>query len=287
MDARGCGLDLPGEGRIRLDARPGKTTMIDTFATASGDRGRPLVDSLREGARPWQGHPSAQLLAALAALIPMAAIVLWIYVLSESPLTIAGLLLWPLLAGGCFILWLLFLHVLVCGDSLESLGLLQRRPWLDLLLGAAGSLVLLVVKIGFQATLARLFPPPRPAEEIVELVSGLRQNPWLLALWLGPVVWVGVAGFEELWRAFMLRRLWRAWGGRVGRWASLVVVSALFGIAHSYQGPAAVVEIGLVSVLMGWVFMVTGRLRTLIVAHALYDSIQIAFLLIVIRQAMP
>jgi membrane protease YdiL (CAAX protease family) len=261
--------------------------MIDTFATASGDGGRPLVDSLRQDARPWQGHTSAQLLAALAALIPIAAMVLWTYVLSESSLTFAGLLLWPLLGGGCLVLWLLFLHILVCGDSLESLGLRKDRAWLDLLLGAAGSLVLLAMKLGFQATLARFFPPTLPAEELVELLSGLSRNPWLLALWLGPVVWIGIAGFEELWRAFTLRRLWRVWGGGVGRWASLFIVSALFGLAHFYQGPAAVVEIGLLSVPMGWVFMATGRLRALIVAHALYDSIQIAFALIVIRQAMP
>jgi membrane protease YdiL (CAAX protease family) len=64
-------------------------------------------------------------------------------------------------------------------------------------------------------------------------------------------------------------------------------VSALFGLAHFYQGPAAVVEIGLISILMAWSFMATGRLRALIVAHALYDSIQIAVAMIVIRQAMP
>ena len=261
--------------------------MVHVIDTASQERGRPLVDPVRPDARPWQGRPSVQLLAALAALVPMVALVLWTYVLRESPLTVAGLLLWPLLGGGCLILWLLFLHVLVSGDSLESLGLLKDRVWLDLLLGAAGSLVLLAMKLGFQATLARFFPPSPPAEEIVELLSGLSRNPWLLALWLGPVVWIGIAGFEELWRAFMLRRLWRVWGGGFGRWSSLFIVSALFGLAHSYQGPAAVVEIGLISVPMGWVFMATGRLRTLVAAHALYDSIQIAFALIVIRQAVP
>jgi membrane protease YdiL (CAAX protease family) len=261
--------------------------MIEPFATALAERGRPPVDSLRQDARSWQARPSAQLLVALAALIPIAAMVLWIYVLRESSLTIAGLLLWPLLAGGAFILWLLFLHVLVCGDSLESLGLRKDRAWLDLLLGAAGSLVLLAMKLAFQATLASFFPPTPAARELVELLSGLSRNPWLLALWLGPVVWIGIAGFEELWRAFTLRRLWLAWGRGVGRWVSLFVVSALFGLAHFYQGPAAVVEIGLISVPMGWVFMVTGRLRALVVAHALYDSIQIAFALILIRQAMP
>jgi membrane protease YdiL (CAAX protease family) len=260
---------------------------MDTIYTASGGRGRPLFDPLRQDARPWQGHPSAQLLAASAALIPMTALVLWTYVLRESSLTIAGLLLWPLLGGGCLILWLLFLQIVVSGDSLESLGLRKDRPWVDLLLGAAGSLVLLAVKFAFQATLARVFPPKPPAEEIVELLSGLSRNPWLLALWLGPVVWIGIAGFEELWRAFMLRRLWRVWGGRACRWASLLLVSVLFGLAHFYQGLAAVVEIGLMSILMAWFFMVTGRLRALIVAHALYDSIQIAIAMIVIRQAMP
>jgi membrane protease YdiL (CAAX protease family) len=261
--------------------------MAHVIDTALEERGRPRVDPVRPGARPWQGRPSAQLLAALAALVPAAVLVLWTYLLRESSLTVAGLLLWPLLGGGCLSLWLLFLHVLVSGDSLESLGLLKDRVGLDLLLGGAGSLLLLATKVGFQATLARLFHPSPPAAEIVELLSGLSRNPWLLALWLGPVVWIGIAGFEELWRAFMLRRLWRVWGGGFGRWASLLIVSALFGLAHFYQGPAAVVEIGLISVPMGWVFMATGRLRTLVVAHALYDSIQIAFALVVIRQAMP
>jgi membrane protease YdiL (CAAX protease family) len=260
---------------------------MDTIDTASDGRARPLVDPLRQDARPWQGHSSAQLLAAFAALIPMAGLVLWTHVLRESSLTIAGLLLWPLLGGGCLILWLLFLQIVVSGDSLESLGLRKGRPWVDLWLGAGGSLLLLAVKFAFQATLARVFPPNPPAEEIVELLSGLSRNPWLLALWLGPVVWIGVAGFEELWRAFMLRRLWRVWGGRGCRWSSLLLVSVLFGLAHFYQGPAAVVEIGLMSILMAWFFMATGRLRALIVAHALYDSIQIAIAMIVIRQAMP
>jgi hypothetical protein len=260
--------------------------MVHVINAASQEWGRPLVDPLRRDASPWQGRRSTHLLAALAGLVPMVALVLWTYVLRESPLTVAGLLLWPLLGGGCLILWLLFLHILVAGDCLESLGLRKGQAWLDLLLGAAGSLVLLAMKLGFQATLARFLPASPPAEEIVELLSGLSRNPWLLAVWLGPVVWIGIAGFEELWRAFMLRRLWRVWSGRIGRWASLLIVSALFGLAHFYQGPAAVVEIGLMSIPMGWVFMATGRLRTLIVAHALYDSIQIAFALIVTRQAM-
>jgi membrane protease YdiL (CAAX protease family) len=109
----------------------------------------------------------------------------------------------------------------------------------------------------------------------------------LLALWLAPVVWIGVAGFEELWRAFMLRRLWRVWRGRAGRWGGLLAVSALFGLIHCYQGTAAVVSIGLMSILVGWFFMSTGRIRAMIVAHALFDSIQIVAAVVAIRQALP
>lgn len=261
--------------------------MINAADAALDPLGRPLADPLRPDARPWQERPSTQLLAALAASMPMAALLVWVYVLQESPLTLTGLLAWPLLVGGGLIFWLLFLHILVSGDGLESLGLRKDRLWLDVVLGAAGSLLLLALKFAFQATLAGLFPPRPPVPEILELLSGLSRSPLLLAIWLGPVVWIGVAGFEELWRAFMLRRLWRVWGGPASRWVGIVLVSILFGLAHSYQGPAAIVEIGLLSILMGWFFMATGRLRALIVAHALYDSIQIVFALIAIRQAMP
>ena len=83
----------------------------------------------------------------------------------------------------------------------------------------------------------------------------------------------------------LLRRLWRLWGGPAGRWGGLLVVSALFGLVHCYQGMAAVISIGLMSILVGWFFMATGRIRALIVAHALFDSIQIVTVVVAIRQA--
>ena len=50
----------------------------------------------------------------------------------------------------------------------------------------------------------------------------------------------------------------------------------LIGLAHGYQGPAAFLSITLKSVLAGWYFLSSGRVRPLIVAHAVYDSVQIA-----------
>jgi membrane protease YdiL (CAAX protease family) len=55
-------------------------------------------------------------------------------------------------------------------------------------------------------------------------------------------------------------------------------------MAHGYQGPAAVLSIGIQSVALGSFYMATGRIRALIVAHALYDSIQIVLAVVVIRR---
>jgi len=213
----------------------------------------------------------------------MAAIGIWMHVLRDGPVTLSQMLLGPLLGGGSLTLWILFLHLLVCGDGPEGLGLRVGRPWLDIGLGVLLSLVLLAFHFGFAVTVARLLPPRPPVEEMIELLDGLSRNPWLLALWLGPVVWIGVAFFEELLRVFLLRRLWCVWSGPLGKWVVILGVSAVTGIAHGYQGSAAMLSIGLMSVFKGWFFMVTGRIRALVVAHALYDSAQIVMALIAIR----
>jgi hypothetical protein len=107
----------------------------------------------------------------------------------------------------------------------------------------------------------------------------------LLALWLGPVVWIGIAGFEELWRVFVLRRFWNVFSGTGGKWMVLLLVSILVGAAHGYQGPVSILSIGFKSVLMGWFFMATGRTRALIVSHVVYDSVQIVMAVVEIRAA--
>jgi membrane protease YdiL (CAAX protease family) len=258
--------------------------MADTQNIPS-DFFRPASHALPADARSWQQRRAIHLVAALAVIAPMAILSVWMHLLQESSITANELLLWPLLGGGTLIFWILFLHVLVCGDELGSLGFRVGRPWLDLGLGAILSVALLLFHFAFYATVGRLFPPRPPAEEIVELMAGLARDPWMLVLWLGPVVWIGVALCEELMRAFLLRRLWLVWHGPAGRWAVVAVISAFIGLAHGYQGPAAIVCIGIQSSFLGWFFMSTGRIRALVVAHALYDSIQIVMAVVAIRAA--
>jgi membrane protease YdiL (CAAX protease family) len=248
----------------------------------------PLDEPLPAAARPWQRRPATQLAAALAAAAPMAAIAGWMYLLRDSAPTIREMLLGPLLGGGSLIFWILFLHLLVSGDGPAGLGFRTgKRWWTDLAIGTGLAAALLAFFVAFNATVARLFPPQPPPEQMIELMAELARSPWLLALWLGPVVWIGVALFEELLRAFLLRRLWQVWSGPAGSWAAILAVSALTGAAHGYQGPAAILSIGAMSVFKGWFFMTTGRIRALIVAHALYDSAQIAMAVVMIRTMGP
>jgi len=224
-----------------------------------------------------------QLASALAVIIPMAMLTTWMYLIRDSAPAQSEFFLGPLLFGGGMIFWILFLHIVVCRDCLESLGFRVSGFWLDVVTGIGMGVGFLILKSLIQPFLQGLFPPRAPSEEILQLIHSVISNKWLLGLWLGPVVWIGIAGFEETWRCFVLRRFWNVFNSRTGQWIALLAVSALVGAAHGYQGPAAAISIGIKSILMGWYFMATGRARTLIVSHAVYDSVQIIWAVIMIR----
>jgi len=257
--------------------------MTDTGTVTIIPTRLPLVP-LPPDARPWQRRASTQILGSLGLLLPMAAVALWVHAGQSGGPNLRWMFLGPMVGGGTLIFWILFLHLIVCGDTLDVLGFRRDRLRLDALFGVGLAAVMLAFHFAFAATAARLLPPRPPVPGVLELISGVARDPWLLALWFGPVVWIGVALFEELARAFLLRRLWQVWRGASGRWAVIGIVAALTGLVHAYQGPAAVVSIGTQSVFLGWVYLRTGRIRALIVGHALYDSAQIAFAVAMIRR---
>jgi len=113
----------------------------------------------------------------------------------------------------------------------------------------------------------------------LELVGSVARNPWLLALFLGPVIWLQAAVVEELTRAFVLTRLWKVWPERSARLASVFVWSLFFGLAHIYQGAVGVVGTALIGLVLGLFYFHRGRLLPLMVAHGLYDTLATAVLL--------
>lgn len=225
---------------------------------------------------PWQRSPATQVATVAVVYLPLYLFALATQ-LSGRAIGLSELLLFPLLMGGGAIAVMLALFKFVCGEEMACLNLRAGRWLSDIAAGMMLGVILLLLFAVQQSLAARWFPQPSAplSQQQLTLFTGLARNPLLVAVWLGPVVWIGVAGFEELSRVFMLNRLWTVWPGSAARWLVLLLSAFLFGLVHVYQGPANVVAIGVQGLIYGWYYLRFGRVWPMIIAHALYDSLQV------------
>lgn len=116
----------------------------------------------------------------------------------------------------------------------------------------------------------RVWPQPI-APSIASQIPG-HLGKALLALSL---VWSFVAFGEEIsYRGYLLNRAADI-GGRstASYWMAVVASAVLFGIGHWYKGPAGIIDSGVAGLLLGSVYMLTGRdIWTTILAHGFIDS---------------
>ncbi len=100
-------------------------------------------------------------------------------------------------------------------------------------------------------------------------------NPALLVQWL-TVAWT-TAGFGEeiIWRGFVMTRVAGLLGkGRRAWVASLLITSIAFGLLHLYQGASGVVMNGITGLLLGTLFILSGRNLWLpIITHGMLNTI--------------
>jgi hypothetical protein len=88
--------------------------------------------------------------------------------------------------------------------------------------------------------------------------------------------WVLAAfGEEMVWRGYALPRVAQFCGSGTRAWViALVVVNLGFGLAHLYQGPSGVVQATVAGVLLGILYLATGRnLVVPVLAHGISNSI--------------
>jgi membrane protease YdiL (CAAX protease family) len=100
-------------------------------------------------------------------------------------------------------------------------------------------------------------------------------NPPLLAIYLA-LNWVLAAfGEEMVWRGYALPRVAQFCGTGTRAWViALVAVNAAFGLAHLYQGPSGMIQATVAGVLLGVLYLATGRnLVVPILAHGISNSI--------------
>jgi len=101
----------------------------------------------------------------------------------------------------------------------------------DILKGFALAVIYFILFYIERFTLSNLLSF-RSNMEMLNLMLDMRENPILLILWFGPILFIGIALYEELIRVFMLTSLWKF--SIQKRWTySVILFSAIIiGLAH-------------------------------------------------------
>jgi len=182
-------------------------------------------------------------------------------------------------------IWLKRMTVLfMCGERLRDLNLKKARWWQDVLGGIGLTIVTLGAAFLLGPVIGRLLPS-KP-QSVDNMLIGLVQDPWKLALFLGPGLALGAAGFEELTRVFFLTRWWKIASGTAWRWLGVIVSAAMFGLAHLYQGPAGVANTAISGLILAVVYLRFGRIWPLIISHYLHDALQIGLFVYLIQKGL-
>ena len=155
----------------------------------------------------------------------------------------------------------------------RDVGFTRYRSWpvaiaLGVSLGAALEVFQLLVT---QPILARIVGR-QPDLELFRMLTG---NLKMTALFIALSWTLAAFGEEMVWRGYLMNRVADVLGRGRGAWAaSLVIVSAVFGLAHGYQGLTGWIEEGLAGLALGLMYLRTGKnLCVPIIAHGVCDTI--------------
>lgn len=181
-----------------------------------------------------------------------------------------------------FGIWSIFIIIILLqmrflfGERIRDLNLRAGTWRKDLLVGIGLAAVMLASNFLLSIPISKLFP----YSGVGDLFNEVKNNPWLFALWIGPgLIIIGGIG-EELVRVFTLTRLWKLSSNTAWRWIAVFLSAAVFGLAHSNQGPAGVITTGIIGFIMAVYYLRFGRLTVMMIAHYLNDAFTIALVYI-------
>jgi membrane protease YdiL (CAAX protease family) len=193
------------------------------------------------------------------------------------------LILYPLLFGGGSIILLWIIKNYFLKESLKDFNSGKGNIVKDLLWAIALTCIYFILFYAERMTLSKILTF-RSNSELLGLMFEMRENPLLLILWFGPVLWIGIALYEELIRVFLLTSLCRLSPSKIWMVASILITSIITGLAHWSQGSYGIVTIAIKSIVACAFFYKYRRLLPLVISHALYDGIQVGMLLITYPQ---
>jgi membrane protease YdiL (CAAX protease family) len=216
------------------------------------------------------------ILAIFIGILPINLIMIWYRLTHTEAFTTFDMLVYPLVFGNGNILLILALNRYLLNKKISDFNSGQSNWYKDIFAGLILTAIYFLLLVFERFTLMRLLPQGQPpSQEIINMMSDLAHNPLLLLIWLGPVVWIGVALFEELVRMFFLKCLWRLSNNTHWEMFSIFLVSIIIAITHLYQGTFGIISIGIQGIIIGLYYYKYRRFLPLIISHALYDSIQI------------
>jgi len=225
------------------------------------------------------------LLAIGIAILPINFIMIWYRLTQTENFTTTDMTVYPLLFGGGSIVLILLLNKYLLKASFTTTFNSGASTWYkDILAGLGLTVIYFAMFFLERATLMQWLPNNNPPNtEIINVMIDLAHNPLLMVIWFGPVLWIGIALFEELSRTFLLKCLWNTSENKEWHIAVIFLASVLIGFAHLYQGVYGIITIGLKSVVVSFYFYKYRRLLPLIISHGLYDGLQFAFFIIQFR----
>jgi len=225
------------------------------------------------------------ILAICIAILPINIIMIWYRLSQTESFTTIEMTVYPLLFGGGTIILILLLNKYLLKDTFTETFNSGKGTWYwDILTGFGLTIIYFVMFFIERATLYQWIPNRNPPNtELINVMIDLANNPLLMVIWFGPVLWIGIALFEEMSRIFLLKTLWNINKNKDWQIAAIFLASTLIGVVHLYQGTAGIISIGLKSIVVSFYFNKKRRLLPLIISHGLYDGLQFAFFVMQFR----
>jgi membrane protease YdiL (CAAX protease family) len=244
-----------------------------------------MIASSRLPQRPWQRAGWTQALAILLGVAPIYGMTIATHLSQSQPYSLDHILLYTCVIAGLMLVVLLLLLGFLCGERFGDLNLKRARWWQDVL-GGLGLTALTLGSLYLLDPVIQRILPRAPQSGLGDVLSGLVRDPWRLALFLGPGLAIGAAGFEEITRVFFLTRWWKIAPGAAWRWLGVLISALLFGLAHLYQGPGGMASAAISGLILAVVYLRFGRVWPLIISHYLHDALQIGLVVYLIRSGV-
>ncbi len=155
----------------------------------------------------------------------------------------------------------------------RDVGLKLYRSWMkSIALGIAAGVLLETLELFATQPLLVKWLGKQPDLEIFRALHGNLK--WTLIALAG--AWtVAAFGEEMVYRGYLMNRVADLLNRTRNAWIiSLIGVHLVFGLAHAYQGWTGIIDEGLSGLLLGVIYLRTGRnLSVPIIAHGIADSI--------------